>query len=68
MKHIVAFGTTNYRLSIDIGMWLNIPMSRDDRVYHFCSYNAFENKANLVLECFLSNPIRDIEGRALGCS
>ena len=49
----------NRRLEIGFGRWLAIPISRDKRLCHFCSYNAVENEAYFVLECPLHNPIRD---------
>ena len=36
-----------------------IGMMDDTRLCHFCSYNAIENEAHLVLECPLYKPIRD---------
>ena len=58
-KIIVAYLTMNHRLAIEIGCWLTIPISRDNRLCHFCSYNAVENKAQFMFECSLYNPIRD---------
>ena len=36
-----------------------IPISRGTRLCHFCSHNAVENEAHLLLECLLYKPIRD---------
>ena len=41
-----------------MGRWLIIPISRDNRLYHFCSCNAAENEAHFVLECPQYNLIR----------
>jgi len=38
-KFIIAYRTLNHRLGIEIGRWLTIPISRDDKLCHFCSYN-----------------------------
>ena len=53
-KIIVAFRTSNYRLPINIGQWLTIIISKDNKLCHFFSYEA-----HLVLEYPLYNPIRD---------
>ena len=58
-KVIATYNTLNYRLAIEIGRWLTIPIAKDTRKNHFCSYNAIENEANYVLKCTLYNPIRD---------
>ena len=34
-------------------------MSRDNRLCHFCSYNAIDNEAHFVLECPLYNLAKD---------
>ena len=47
------------RLAIERRRWSTIPISRDTRLWHFCSYHAIENEAHLVLECPLFKPIRD---------
>ena len=36
-----------------------IPISRDTRLYHFCSHNAVQKKTHFVLKCPLYKPIRD---------
>ena len=56
---IVTYCTLNYRLAIEIGWWSIIPISRDNRLCHFCSYSAVENDAHFVLGCPVHNPIRD---------
>ena len=58
-KIIVAYRTSNHRLAIETGWWTTIPISRDIRLCHFCSYNAIEHEAHCVLQCPLYNPIRD---------
>jgi hypothetical protein len=55
-KFIIAYRTLNHRLGIEIGRWLTIPISRDDKLCHFCSYNAIESEGHFVLECPLYNP------------
>ena len=37
--------------AIEIGLWTTICISRDTRLYHFCSYNVAENEAHFMLEC-----------------
>ena len=54
-----AYCTLNHRFSIEIGQWTTIPISRDIRLCHFFSYNAFENEVHFVLECPLYNSIRE---------
>lgn len=44
---------------IDIGPWLTIPIRRDNKVCHCCSYKVIENEAPFVLECPLYNSISD---------
>ena len=44
LKIIIAYRTVNDKLAIEIGWCLTIPISRDNRLCHFCSYNAVENK------------------------
>jgi hypothetical protein len=56
---VVAFCISNHRLAIETRQWTNIPISRDNRPCHFCSYNAVENEAHFVLECPLCNHVRD---------
>ena len=58
-KIIGAYHTLNHRLAIETGRWTIIPISIQTGLCHFCSYNAIENEAHLVLECPLYNPIRD---------
>ena len=59
-KVLVAYHTSNRRLAIEIGWWSTIPISRDTRLCHLCSYNAIDTEAPLlVLECLLYNPIKD---------
>lgn len=43
-------------LSIEIGQCLTISISRDNKLCHFCSYNAIENEAHFMSECPLYNP------------
>ena len=50
-KIIVAYHTLNHGLGIEIGQHTTIPISRDTRLGHFCSYHAVENNALSVLEC-----------------
>ena len=38
---------------------MTIPISRDDRLCHFSSYDVVENEADFVLECPLYNSIID---------
>ena len=59
-KIIAAYHTSNCRLDIEVSQWSTIPISRDTRVCHSCSYNAVENEAHLeLLECPLYKPIRN---------
>ena len=58
-KIIVASCTLNHRLAFEIGGWSAIPVSRDNRLCHSCSYNVVENEACFMLECPLNNSIRD---------
>ena len=58
-KIIVAYHTSNHRLAIQIIRWRTIPISRDNRLCHFCSNSAVEKEPSFVLECALYNPIRD---------
>ena len=52
----VAFHTLSHRLAIETGGWMIIPISRDTRLYHVCSYNAVESEAHVMLECPLQSP------------
>jgi hypothetical protein len=54
---LIAPQTIDLPLKLDDGRV--IPVSRDTRLCHFCSYNVIENEAYFVLECPLYNPIRD---------
>ena len=49
----------NVQTCIEIGRWSTFPISRDDELCYFCSYNVAENEAHFVLECPLYNPIKD---------
>ena len=51
-KIIVTYRSLNHRLVIEIGWWLTIPISRDDRVCHFWSYNVVEVEAHFVFGMF----------------
>ena len=57
-KIIVAYYTSNHRLAIEIGQWLTIPISRDNRLCHFYSYNVVENETHFVLESPMYNSKR----------
>jgi hypothetical protein len=48
-KIIGAYCTSNHKLAIETGWWLSIPISRDNILCRFCSYNEVENLAHL--EC-----------------
>jgi hypothetical protein len=56
-----AYHTPNHRLVISTKRWSTIPRAspRDDRVYHFCSYNVVEIEAHFVLGYPLYNFVRD---------
>ena len=47
--------TLNHRLAIESGRWSTIPISRDNILSHFFSYNVVENEAYFVLKCLLYN-------------
>ena len=51
--------TLNNRLAIEIGQCSTIPISSNNRLWHFFSYNVVESEAHIMLECPLYNPIRD---------
>ena len=36
---------------IETRRWTTIPIARDTRLCHFCSYNEVESEAHFVLEC-----------------
>ena len=38
---------------------VNYPISKETRLWHFCSYQVVENESPFVLEHLLYNPIRD---------
>jgi hypothetical protein len=57
-KIIATYYTLNYRLAIKTGRWSTIPISRDTRLCHFCSYSTVENEAHFLLDCPLCKPIR----------
>ena len=40
---IVAYHNSNHGLAIEIGQCLVIPISRDNKLCHFCSYDVVEN-------------------------
>ena len=46
-KIIVAYRTLNHRLAIEIGWSSTIPISRDNILCHFCSYNVVETRHTL---------------------
>lgn len=48
-----------HRLAIEIGQWSNVPISKDNKSCHICSYEAVENEAHVLLDYPLSNPIKD---------
>ena len=48
-----------HRLAIETKQWTTIPISRDTRLCHLCSYNVIENDTHFMLGCPLHNPIRD---------
>ena len=54
-----AYHTSFHRIAMEIGRWLNIPISRDNISCHFCSYNVVEIEPHFVLRYPLYNPIRD---------
>jgi hypothetical protein len=58
-KIFVVYCTSNHILAVENARWLTIPICRDTRPCHFCSYNAVENETHFVLGCPLYNPIRD---------
>ena len=58
-KIIVVYCTSNHILAIESRRCTVIPVSRDTRLCHFCSYDAIVNGALYVLECPLYNPTRD---------
>ena len=53
-KIMVAYITHNHRVAKEIGRWLTLPINRDTRLCHFCSYSAVDNEAHVVLKCSLS--------------
>lgn len=52
LKFLLPVGllTLNHRLAIETCRSLIIPISRDNKLWHFCSNNFIENLAHLVLE------------------
>jgi hypothetical protein len=50
-KIIVAYRIANHRLAIEIGPQSTTPISRDNTLCHFCSYDGVENETHVVLEC-----------------
>ena len=56
-KIIVAYRTLNHRLVIETWQWMSIPICRDTRLCHFCSYGEIKNKAHFMLECPIYIPI-----------
>ena len=55
---VVAYYTSNHRLVIEIGRWLTILISKDNKLCHFFSQNV-GIEAHFVVECPLYNFIRD---------
>lgn len=49
----------NHRFAIEIGQCSTIHVSRDNRLCHFCSYTAIDNKTRFVWACSLCNPKRE---------
>lgn len=43
---ITAYHTTNHRIASEIGKGSSIPISRNNRSCHFCSYDAVEKEAH----------------------
>ena len=43
IKIIVVYCTSNHRINTKIGRWSTIAISRDNRLCHFCSFDAIEN-------------------------
>ena len=59
-RNIVGtYHTSNHRLAVKIGWWSTIPVFRDTRVCHFCSYHAIENESHFKLDLSSFKPIRD---------
>ena len=58
-KIIGAYCASNHRLAIEIERWSSLPISRDNILCRFCSYNEVDIEAHFVLECSLYNPIGD---------
>ena len=52
-KMVVAYHISNHNLAFEIVRWLTTPIFRDTKVCHLFSYNAFEIRHILVLECSL---------------
>lgn len=50
-KIIFVCRTSNHGLAIEYGWWSTIPISRDYRYYHFCSYDVVKIEAHFVLQC-----------------
>ena len=57
-KIIGDYCTSNRRFVIEIRWWSTIPISRENKLCHFCSYNIVESEAHFVLECPLYDSIR----------
>ena len=60
-KIIAAYRTSNHTLVIETGRWMSIPIPRNTRLCHFCSYNTIEKMRHISCwnEYTLYNPIRD---------
>ena len=58
-KIVATYRTSNHTVDIEIRRWSTIPIFRDTRLCHFCSYNVVENEARFVLERPLHKSIRD---------
>jgi hypothetical protein len=58
-KIVVAIDTSSHIVDIEIGWWWTIPTPRDNKLYHFCSYNIVENKTHFVLKCPFYNSVGD---------
>ena len=43
-KIIAAYYTSNHTLAIKTRQWSTTPISRDNRLCHFCSYNVVKNE------------------------
>ena len=50
-RKVIATYCTSNQLAIETKQWMTIPISRDTRLCHFCSYIAIENEAHFMLEC-----------------